>query len=342
MQGPEWLLAELLGGFGAAHGRPQPPPPRAVLEAQAAVVADVGQRKAELDALGAWAAGALSEARLANASDAAARRQLRVAAARLQATLNGIDRKLGGFLEAEEVRAEATRRAAYAGYMAGVGPVQGWLRTGPAAREAVRWALGQLGDPYHWGAAGQDAFDCSGLTSAAYRAVGVAIPRVSVAQWGAGPHPDVAALLPGDLVFYGDDARNPATIYHVGIYIGNGLMVQAPHTGDVVRVAGLPPADTPPAPPTMTTTASRPSPASAPPSRTSAPPVPTTAAPTTAVPAPTTTVPPTATTAPPTTVATTTTIPPTTTTAPPTTMASTTTTAPTTTALPTTAAPPAT
>ncbi len=123
--------------------------------------------------------------------------------------------------------------------MSGVGTVQAWLQAGPVARAAVRWALSQLGDAYRWGASGPDTFDCSGLTSAAYRAAGVAIPRVSRAQWGAGQHVEVANLVPGDLVFFADNPADPATIHHVGMYIGNGLMVHAPHTGDVVRVASV-------------------------------------------------------------------------------------------------------
>jgi hypothetical protein len=243
--------------------------------------------------------------------------------------------------------------------MSGVGTVQSWLQAGPVARAAVRWALAQLGDPYQWGAAGPDRFDCSGLTSSAYRAAGVTIPRVSRAQWGAGPHVAVDRLLPGDLIFYGDNPSNPASIHHVGMYIGNGLMVHAPHTGDVVRVAsiwresyvgatrivpgvvtpGAPPPPLTAAPPTMTTappttaelsssttrppTTTRPG---SPTTTTARPPAPTTAPPTTTAPttaAPTTAAPTTAapTTAPPTTAPPTTAAaePATTTTAPPTT-----------------------
>jgi cell wall-associated NlpC family hydrolase len=343
MQGPEWLLGELLGGSSPPDLLRRLPLQRAALQAQAGVVTEVSQRKAELDALNERAGAELAAAQLVHHRQTAERRELQTAIQGLQATLDGIDRRLAGYLEAEEARAEAARRAAWAGYMAGVGSVESWVRAGPAARAAVRWALGQLGDPYRWGAEGPNSFDCSGLTSSAYWAAGVGIPRVSVAQWGAGPHPDVPALLPGDLVFYGDDARNPATIHHVGLYIGNGLMVHAPHTGAVVQIASIwrqgyvgavrvvpgvpkpgappglpigPPTSVAPAPPTMTT-------------------------------APTTTRPPTGTTRQ----ATTTTRPPTTTTAPPTTTGTTTTTvAPTTTAAPpttaeaptTTAAPPTT
>ena len=98
---------------------------------------------------------------------------------------------------------------------------------------------GPAGRPLPVGRRRADRFDCSGLTSSAYRAAGVTIPRVSRAQWGAGPHVAVDNLLPGDLIFYGDNPSNPASIHHVGMYIGNGLMVHAPHTGDVVRVASI-------------------------------------------------------------------------------------------------------
>jgi cell wall-associated NlpC family hydrolase len=330
MQGPEWLLGELLGGTSAPDVLRRLPLQRAALQAQAGVVTEVSQRKAELDALNERAGAELAAAQLVHRRQAVERRELQTAIQRLQATIDGIDRRLAGYLEAEEARAEAARRAAWAGYMAGVGSVESWLRAGPAARAAVRWALAQLGDPYRWGAEGPNAFDCSGLTSSAYWAAGVAIPRVSVAQWGAGPHPDVPSLLPGDLVFYGDDPRNPATIHHVGLYIGNGLMVHAPHTGAVVQIASIwrvgyvgaarvvpgvprpgappgwsvgPPTTVAPAPPTMTTA----------PTTTTRPPTSTTRRATT-------------TTRPPSTTTTTTTAP--STTAPPTTTAEATTTEP--------------
>jgi cell wall-associated NlpC family hydrolase len=238
MQGPQWLLGELLG-----DGSPDPlqrlPRQKAALEAQAAVVDEVRVRKAEVDALGERIALDLAEIERVHQGYADERRRVEILVEQLQATLKGIDKKLAGYLEAEQARAEAARRAAYSGYISGVGSVQSWLQAGAVARAAVRWALAQLGDPYLWGAAGPDRFDCSGLTSAAYAAAGVAIPRVSRAQWGAGPHVTVANLLPGDLVFYADNTGDPATIHHVGMYIGNGLMVHAPHTGDVVRVASI-------------------------------------------------------------------------------------------------------
>jgi cell wall-associated NlpC family hydrolase len=106
---------------------------------------------------------------------------------------------------------------------------------GPRGETAVAWALGQLGKPYRWGAAGPDAFDCSGLVLRAWQAAGVVVPRVAADQYDAGGHVPVSEAQPGDLVFFADDASDPATIVHVGISLGGGRMIDAPHTGAVVR-----------------------------------------------------------------------------------------------------------
>lgn len=104
-----------------------------------------------------------------------------------------------------------------------------------AAALAVEAALSQLGDPYQWGATGPGSFDCSGLMQWSYRQAGVALPRVSRDQWRSGPRVGVGDLAPGDLVFHATDTSDPATIYHVGMYIGDGQLVVAPQTGEVVR-----------------------------------------------------------------------------------------------------------
>jgi cell wall-associated NlpC family hydrolase len=325
MEGPQWLLGELVGGTSPPDVLRRIPMQKAALEARAAVVTDVRARKAEVDSLNERVATDLAEADLVHRRQAEERRQVQRLVSQLQATLDRIDKQLAGYLEAEEARSEAARRAAWSGYMSGVGSVQSWLQAGPVARAAVRWALAQLGDPYRWGATGPDTFDCSGLTSSAYRAAGVGIPRVSRAQWGAGPHVAVADLLPGDLVFYADNPADPATIHHVGMYIGNGLMVHAPHTGDVVRVASIwresyagatrivpgvitpglpgppPTSPTQPTPPPMTTSPPTTKPAPAP--STTRPATSTTRPATTTTRAGTTTTAPTKTTAPPTTTA---------------------------------------
>ena len=104
-----------------------------------------------------------------------------------------------------------------------------------AAQEAVAYALAQIGTPYEWGAETPGvAFDCSGLTQAAYQAAGIDLPRTAQAQYDAGPPiPAGDQLQPGDLVFFGS---GPAAVEHVGIVIGNGEMVDAPHTGAEVRI----------------------------------------------------------------------------------------------------------
>jgi cell wall-associated NlpC family hydrolase len=108
-----------------------------------------------------------------------------------------------------------------------------------AVRRAVWFALAQLGKPYVWGAEGPDTYDCSGLVQAAYAAAGVALPRTARPQYLATVPVPVSAMVPGDLLFFGTDPRNWNSIHHVGMYLGRGLMVHAPTSGDVVRVAPI-------------------------------------------------------------------------------------------------------
>ncbi len=99
---------------------------------------------------------------------------------------------------------------------------------------AVAYAAAQLGTPYLWGGNGPGGFDCSGLVKAAYAAAGIALPRVAQDQFDSGPVVATGAtVVPGDLVFFGS---GPGAVDHVGIYVGAGLMVDAPHTGAVVRL----------------------------------------------------------------------------------------------------------
>jgi cell wall-associated NlpC family hydrolase len=107
------------------------------------------------------------------------------------------------------------------------------------ASGAIYFAQDQLGTPYLWGGNGtpeqNGRFDCSGLTKASYHSVGIELPRVANDQWNAGPHPRRDELRPGDLVFFAYDLTDPRSIHHVGIYVGDGYMINAPYTGAVIR-----------------------------------------------------------------------------------------------------------
>ena len=106
--------------------------------------------------------------------------------------------------------------------------------TSPGAAIAVRAALGQLGVPYRFAAAAPgSAFDCSGLTMWAWAQAGVSLPHFAASQYRMLPKVPLDQLQPGDLVFFYSD------LHHVGLYIGNGQMVQAPRTGDVVKISPL-------------------------------------------------------------------------------------------------------
>ena len=96
--------------------------------------------------------------------------------------------------------------------------------------EALRYAMTRRGDPYVWGAAGPSQFDCSGLVMWAYAQVGISLPHYTGSQWNMGEHISRSQLEPGDLVFFFPD------ISHVGMYVGDGLMLDAPATGQVVQV----------------------------------------------------------------------------------------------------------
>ncbi len=95
---------------------------------------------------------------------------------------------------------------------------------------ALRYALTQRGKPYVWGAAGPDSYDCSGLVVWAFAQEGISLPHYTGSLWNSGMHVSRADLEPGDLVFFFAD------LSHVGIYVGNNLMVAAPSTGQVVQV----------------------------------------------------------------------------------------------------------
>jgi cell wall-associated NlpC family hydrolase len=110
------------------------------------------------------------------------------------------------------------------------------LAPNPRAQQVIDYALKHLGDPYVWGATGPHRFDCSGLTSQAFKAAGISIPRTSEMQWAAGPRIPNGHEQPGDLVFFHMGNNGPG---HVGIVLDPkaGTMIEAPHTGDHVKIA---------------------------------------------------------------------------------------------------------
>ncbi|MFE0553554.1 NlpC/P60 family protein [Streptomyces pilosus] len=102
-----------------------------------------------------------------------------------------------------------------------------------AGERAVRYAVAQLGKPYEWGAEGPAAYDCSGLTSEAWGAAGTPVPRTSQEQWAHLERIGLADLRPGDLVVYFPEAT------HVALYLGDGMVVQAPRPGARVKVSPI-------------------------------------------------------------------------------------------------------
>jgi cell wall-associated NlpC family hydrolase len=166
--------------------------------------------------------------------------------ASLKTSKNTVNKKLAE-ATAEEHKLKASQRAALsraqraqdtAGVPSGGGGVafcKGKAVNAPsgAARTAINFACGHIGDDYLWAAAGPTKWDCSGLTMKAYGAAGVALPHSSRLQATYGSRVSVGSIEPGDLIFF----HSP--ISHVAIYLGGGLMVHAPHSGAQVEVASV-------------------------------------------------------------------------------------------------------
>ncbi len=121
---------------------------------------------------------------------------------------------------------------------------------GSAAATAIAAAYREIGVPYSWGGGNANGpsrgfaqgantvgFDCSGLTLFAYAQAGIRLDHFTGSQWNAGQRVDRGQLVPGDLMFFATNTSVPGSIHHVSIYLGNDLMIEAPHTGDVVKVA---------------------------------------------------------------------------------------------------------
>ncbi|MGW1096327.1 NlpC/P60 family protein [Streptomyces sp. NPDC002455] len=187
--------------------------------------------------------GAEKHAEVLEAKSRKAREQQRLLAARqkqqrdtVQTRLKGIEAMLAS-LSAEQLAAVAALEEKNIGAAQDALTASGALSSvrPPTEQggEAVRYAVEQIGKPYVWGAEGPDSYDCSGLTSQAWSAAGRDIPRTSQEQWAELPKVPIGSLRPGDLVVYFPKAT------HVALYIGNGLVVQAPRPGATVKVSPL-------------------------------------------------------------------------------------------------------
>lgn len=194
-------------------------------------------------ALGA-ANQAQTDAEAVVAAAQAQREVLIVALAAARSTTAQIERARQDQLDADlaaraSAATQAARMAPAAGSMTsglGAGISRG---TGEQGAAAVAWASTQLNLPYQWGATGPGSYDCSGLTMQAWRYAGRSIPRTSAGQYAQVRKISYGELRPGDLVFWGRDASNPSTVYHVAMWVGNGMIVESPKPGLFTRMTSM-------------------------------------------------------------------------------------------------------
>ncbi|WP_017236209.1 C40 family peptidase [Streptomyces sp. SS] len=177
---------------------------------------------------------------LATASRKALDRQRGLAAAQrtrrdeVTGKLREVEKLLAGLSPEQLARLTELERVQTAGAQRELldsGVLDGTRTPSRAGGEALRFAVGEIGKPYEWGAEGPDAYDCSGLTQRAWAAAGREIPRTSQEQWATLPRVPLTELRPGDLVVYFPGAT------HVALYLGGGLVVQAPRPGGKVKVS---------------------------------------------------------------------------------------------------------
>ena len=157
---------------------------------------------------------------------------------RLLASVKGDIRRLIAEQERRQEQAAAATAAEAAAGTSSSGSSDGYAGGSPPSngslgQQAVQVAMQYLGVPYVWGGASPSGFDCSGLTMYAYAQLGISLPHYTGAQWNAGPHVSRDQLQPGDLVFF------TPSLGHMGMYVGDGSFIHAPHTGDVVKISSL-------------------------------------------------------------------------------------------------------
>lgn len=162
-----------------------------------------------------------------------AQADVQAANAQQEELLSQVNGEIAQLVAEEHARSEAAALAAAQARFAATAPTEN-APVSAGAGAAIAYARDQLGKPYCYGGAGPSCFDCSGLTMRAWGAAGVVMPHYSGAQYSMFPHVPLGAMQPGDLVFWGPDGTQ-----HVGLYIGGGVMIAAPHTGDVVKIQAV-------------------------------------------------------------------------------------------------------
>ncbi|WP_327288782.1 C40 family peptidase [Streptomyces sp. NBC_01198] len=185
-----------------------------------------------LAALNAQAQRALDAAQVAQSKQAAQKTQIETHLRQVEALLAGLSGVQISDLEALEKQGADKAQQEFMDSKA-LGQDPALRAPSKSGDRAIDYAFDQLGKPYVWGAEGPKSFDCSGLTSQAWSHAGVTVPRTAEEQWARLPHVPLSLLRPGDLVVYFPGAT------HVALYIGDGLVIQAPHTGAVVTVSPI-------------------------------------------------------------------------------------------------------
>ena len=200
---------------------------------QADRLAEVTSARVRLEAAERQAGADLADQQGVEQQAAAHKQAVEADLAASQALVDSLQAQQRAQLAAAQAAADAPVPAPASRDRVTTAPAVTQTYSGPAtgaAAIAVQAAYSRLGSPYVWGASGPSTFDCSGLTMWSWAKAGVSLPHSSRVQYSVTRHVAQSDIQPGDLVFYG------SPIHHVGIYIGNGNMISAPHTGDVVKI----------------------------------------------------------------------------------------------------------
>jgi peptidoglycan DL-endopeptidase CwlO len=221
---------------------------RRIGSSDAGMVVTVKQAKADVESAQRSLEARQTEELALRAAAVAKQDQVNAALAEQKRYVAGITSDLKTLIEKERKRQEALARkkAAQEAARRALLAKKVVTRTsvgalGSSHAQVINVAEQYLGVPYVWGGTSPSGFDCSGLVQFCYAQIGIALPRTSRAQFGSGsyiPPGRTDLLQPGDLVFFGTNG-DPSLIHHVALYRGAGTMIEAPYTGDVVRISSL-------------------------------------------------------------------------------------------------------